>query len=286
VAQSTNSGDPTLHRFCTKSGNWIWLESKGMNRMNDSHIGGIIINAREVTERIHLEERLAVERQNYQRALTSAVIRAQEAERSQLGLELHDNVNQILTTVKLYNEMYLTGYVQDKELLVKSAQYTQDCINEIRSISKRLSAPTLGHISMQDSIRELVDSINLTQRLEILYLPKGVEQCCISQDLHLAVYRIVQEGLNNIIKYSQAKVACIELFRTKGKLHLQITDNGKGFDTTAKRLGIGITNMMTRAENLHGEFQLKSEPGKGCEISIAFPCEGCKVNGQPCCAML
>ncbi|HET7899203.1 MAG TPA: ATP-binding protein, partial [Flavisolibacter sp.] len=194
--------------------------------------------------------------------------------------ELHDNVNQILTTVKLYNEMYLTGYVKDISLLEKSARYTQDCINEIRSISKRLSAPMLGRISLQDSIRELIDSINLTGRLEIVYIPEGVDQCCISQDLHLTVYRIVQEALNNIIKYSQAQVACIEVRLKKGQLHLVITDNGKGFDTTAKRTGIGITNMKTRAENLQGVFRISSAPGKGCEIDISFPCENRRVQDK------
>lgn len=265
------------HRFLHRNGEWLWLETRCTDHYLTPSIQGILVNSRNITDRIKLQKKLNREMLNKQKEITSAVIKAQEAERSQMGLELHDNVNQILTTVKLYNEMYLTGYVQDKELLSKSAQYTQDCINEIRSISKRLSAPTLGRISMQDSVRELVDSINLTRRLEIIYMPKGVDGCCVSQDLHLAVYRIVQEGLNNILKYSQAKVACIELFRREQKLCLRITDNGQGFDTTAKRMGIGITNMKTRAENLHGEFHLKSEPGKGCEIEICFPCDGCTL---------
>lgn len=269
-----------LHRFLHKNGDWVWLETKGTNHLLTQSIQGVLVNSRNITDRVKLQKKLNREMLNKQKEITSAVIRAQEMERSQLGLELHDNVNQILTTVKLYNEMYLTGYMQDKELLVKAIQYTQDCINEIRSISKRLSAPTLGRISLQDSVRELVDSINLTKRLEVIYVPKGVDACCVSQDLHLAVYRIVQEGLNNIIKYSQAQMACIELFRRPGRLCLRITDNGQGFDTTARRMGIGITNMKTRAENLHGEFLLKSEPGKGCEIEISFPCDGCVLSGR------
>jgi signal transduction histidine kinase len=222
---------------------------------------------------VQLQKRLNRELITRQREITAAAIRAQESERSQLGLELHDNVNQILTTVKLYNEMYLTGYVQDRQLLVKATGYVQDCINEIRSISKRLSAPTLGKISLEDSIKELVSSINLTGRLEIIYVPKNLAMCQVSDDMHLAVYRIVQEGLNNIIKYSQAIIACIEITFEDQQLYLKISDNGKGFDTAAKRDGIGITNMKTRAENLQGTFQLKSAPGAGCEVTIVFPCE-------------
>ena len=267
------SGQSLQHRFLHKDGQWVWMESKGTNHLHDSAIRGLLVNSRNIDDRVQLQKRLNRELITRQREITAAAIRAQESERSQLGLELHDNVNQILTTVKLYNEMYLTGYVQDRQLLVKATGYVQDCINEIRSISKRLSAPTLGKISLEDSIKELVSSINLTGRLEIIYVPKNLAMCQVSDDMHLAVYRIVQEGLNNIIKYSQAIIACIEITFEDQQLYLKISDNGKGFDTAAKRDGIGITNMKTRAENLQGTFQLKSAPGEGCEVTIVFPCE-------------
>jgi PAS domain S-box-containing protein len=259
------------HRFRNKNDQWVWMESKGSNHLNNETLKGILVNSRNIDDRVRLQERLNQELMNKQKEITSAVIKTQEAERSQLGLELHDNVNQILTTVKLYNEMYLTGYLQDKELLVKSTQYTQDCINEIRNISKRLSAPTLGKISIKDSIKELINSINLTKRLEIIYLPHGIDQYAASEDLHLSLYRIVQESLNNIIKYSDAQVASVEIIRQEGSLILKICDNGKGFDTSTKRGGIGITNMKTRAENLNASFRLTSAPGRGCQIEICFP---------------
>ncbi|HWJ28241.1 MAG TPA: PAS domain S-box protein, partial [Flavisolibacter sp.] len=268
-------GDETAkgveHRFLHKNGTWVWLESKGTYRLNDSIIKGILVNSRNIDDRVKLQKRLSQELVNKQKEITSAVIRAQESERSQLGLELHDNVNQILTTVKLYNEMYLTGYIKDKQLLAKSSIYIQDCINEIRSISKRLSAPTLGKISLTDSIGELVDSINLTKRIEISYLPKGIDHISFSDDLHLAIYRIVQESLNNIIKYSNAQAAFIEIKADDVQLLLKISDNGKGFEVSQKSGGIGITNMKTRAENLNGSFTLNSAPGEGCQIEVCFP---------------
>jgi PAS domain S-box-containing protein len=259
------------HRFRNKNGQWVWMESKGSNHLNNETLKGILVNSRNINDRVQLQERLNQELMNKQKEITSAVIKAQEAERSQLGLELHDNVNQILTTVKLYNEMYLTGYLHDKELLVKSTQYTQDCINEIRNISKRLSAPTLGKISLKDSIKDLINTINLTKRFEIIYLPHGIDHYAASEDLHLSLYRIVQESLNNIIKYSDAQVASVEIIRQDSSLILKICDTGKGFDTTTKRGGIGITNMKTRAENLNASFRLTSAPGRGCQIEICFP---------------
>jgi PAS domain S-box-containing protein len=259
------------HRFLHKNGKWIWLESKGTYHIDNSTIKGILVNSRNIDDRVKLQKRLSQELVNKQKEITSAVITAQESERSQLGLELHDNVNQILTTVKLYNEMYLTGYIKDKQLLAKSSLYIQDCINEIRSISKRLSAPTLGKILLKDSIGELVESINLTKRIEISYIADGVDHHTISEDLHLAIYRIVQESLNNIIKYSYARAAVIEIMADESKLLLKISDNGKGFDEGKKSGGIGITNMKTRAENLNGNFQITSAPGQGCQIDVYFP---------------
>jgi signal transduction histidine kinase len=242
-----------------------------MNMMNNNTIGGIIINARDVTERKRLEERLAAEQKKHQREMTSAVIRAQETERSQLGRELHDNINQVLTTVKLYTEMIYDGIGDQKELIRKAGHHLQSCIDEIRSISKRLSAPTLGAISLEDSIKELVESINLTNRIEIIYNGTDISGLEIPQDIHLAIYRIIQEQLNNVLKYASASLVFITLKRNDNRVTLHITDNGKGFDLMARRTGIGITNMRTRAENLSGSFFINSAPEKGCQLQVSFP---------------
>jgi len=218
-----------------------------------------------------LQQKLDQEMIGKQREITSAIIRAQETERSQIALELHDNVNQLLTTVKLYNETFLAGAVQDKELLVKSNQYIQECITEIRNISKRLSMPTLGQISLQDSITELVDSINTMGSLTVEYCLEDTNPELISEDLHLAIYRIIQESLNNILKYARAQKVFIKVKNCPESLILTIGDDGVGFDVNARRSGIGITNMKTRAEQLNASFSIESAPGKGCKIQICFP---------------
>lgn len=258
------------HRFRRKDGQYVWLESKGTNHYSNPLIGGMIVNARDINSQIALQQKLEAAEKNKQKAVTSAVIKAQESERSKLGLELHDNVNQVLTTVKLYNEMYLSGYCEDRSLLERSSKYLQECINEIRSISKRLSAPTLGKITLHDTVNDLVESINLTNKLQIRYFSEGLIDLNPSEDLHLGVYRIIQEGLNNIIKYAQANMAEIRLEYYDNLLHLMIADDGKGFDISAKRSGIGITNMKTRAENLNGVFSIHSKVGEGCLIEASF----------------
>jgi signal transduction histidine kinase len=227
-----------------------------------------------------LEVRLAVKQKTEalkketklrQKLITEAVIYAQERERSQIGLELHDNVNQTLTTVKLYNEMAQDGLGESKMILQRSTNLLQACIDEIRSISKRLSAPTLGKIDLQDSIKELIESINLTNKLEIRYSIIGLEEVVISQELHLTIYRIIQEQLNNIIKHAEASQVAVELFNTPIGLQLYITDDGKGFDATSKQSGIGITNMKLRAESQNGSLSFNTAPQQGCQVLATFP---------------
>lgn len=271
VIQSKNSGKATPHRFLNAAGEWMWLESKGVNLLHDTNVEGIIINARNITDRIELQEQLDRELATRQKDITAAVIQAQEGERSQLGQELHDNVNQVLTTIKLYNEMLLDGIGNSKELLQKSVHHLQSCISEIRSISKRLSAPTLGKINLNDSIYELIESVNLTKKIAIHFSMPVDVALPVTQEIHLTIYRIIQEQLNNIIKHADATVVTIALLHCKKGFELIIQDDGKGFDVGAKRTGIGITNIITRAENVSGKVKIESSTGNGCKLTVTIP---------------
>lgn len=217
------------------------------------------------------------EAQKQHKLITEAVIQAQESERSLIGLELHDNINQVLTTVKLHNEMLLEGIGDPKVILPRTLQYLQNCINEIRGLSKRLSAPTLGKISLEESVKDLIDSINLTSKIKINRQISGMEASALSQDLHIGIYRILQEQLNNVLKHAEATEVTIQLERREDTLHLSIADNGKGFQVQNSQNGIGLMNMRTRAENLSGSFVVKSSPGQGCCVEVVVPC-----LPQPC----
>ncbi len=118
---------------------------------------------------------------------------------------------------------------------------------------------------------ELVESINLTSRLTIHYAFEGLEQEAISQDVHLTIYRIIQEQLNNIIKHANAHHVFIEISHTVQHLLLVIRDDGNGFNANQKRRGIGITNMITRAENMNGRLTIETAPSKGCILTVTLP---------------
>lgn len=230
--------------------------------------------SRSLNEEIQ-KQKAAREKEAKQRhkLITEAVIRAQEKERSLIGLELHDNINQVLTTVKLYNEMVLQGVAEPETLLPRSMNFLQDCINEIRSLSKRLSAPTLGKISLEESVKDLIDSINATSKVKITREISGLNQEMLKQELHTGIYRILQEQLNNVIKHADASEVWVRLERKENNIQLSVVDNGKGFCASKDKTGIGLMNMQTRAENLNGSFELESEPGRGCRVSVVLPCD-------------
>lgn len=221
----------------------------------------------DITQRKQLEKQLEEERLK----TTKAVIAAQERERGIVSQELHDNVNQVLTTVKLYTEICRDGLGNTKEIMDKSIKLLQDSINEIRSLSKRLSAPSIGNINLSESVRELIDAIRATNRFEVFLDTTGIDGLELDHEIHLGIYRILQEHLTNILKHAKASEVKILLDFIDGKISLMVYDNGLGFDPKKKSNGIGITNMKTRAESLNGSLTFDSTPGHGCRLTIVLP---------------
>ncbi|RYY63786.1 MAG: PAS domain S-box protein [Chitinophagaceae bacterium] len=228
--------------------------------------------ATDITERKRLQEQLDEEMRERQQMITAAAIKAQESERALVSQELHDNVNQVLTTVKLYTELVRDGIGDQQELMNKSVDLLQRSITEIRSLSKRLSAPSLGNIRLRDSVHELTNAVAATNQLQVSLDTEALNDADVEQDVHLAVYRILQEQLTNVLKHAGATTVEIRFDRKGCQLEMQVQDNGKGFDPRRRSNGIGITNMMTRAESVHGFLQLDTAPGQGCSLMVRVPC--------------
>lgn len=232
---------------------------------------GLSIFFRDITEAKLKLKRINEAKEARQKNVTAAVLRTQESERSSIGRMLHDGVNQVLTTIKLYNEMCIAEKGDYKELLKKSNQMLVSTINEVRDLSKKLSAPTLGDIEAADSINELVNNFTKSSELDITTNTEDIEGIEITQDLHLAMYRIIQEHINNIIEFGNAETAHITIRRTNKTLSLMIVDDGNGFDAAIQNKSIDIDNMIGRAESLDGLLRLISLPGNGSTLLVTFP---------------
>ncbi|HEX9509233.1 MAG TPA: PAS domain S-box protein [Puia sp.] len=226
----------------------------------------VIIN--DVTERVRLEKELAFQQKLKQQQITEVVLGAQERERFELGQELHDNINQILATSKLYLDVAIEDKEPRIELLIKSRKNISMAIEEIRKLSKELITPTLNDLGLIQSIKELIRSIQTVKKMKIRLNIFGLDENSLLPEQKLNVYRIIQEQLNNILKHAQASTVEIELNKVKEQISLQVKDDGKGFDPRARRKGIGISNIISRAELYNGKVEIESAPGKGCRLEV------------------
>ncbi|WP_394767120.1 PAS domain S-box protein [Ferruginibacter sp.] len=217
--------------------------------------------ARDVTENIRRDQEI-----------TKAIMNAQEQERSQIGAELHDNVNQILAGVLLNLGMTKVKPISEqKEWVDTSMSNIHLAISEIRKLSHRLSPVSVDDNSLKETFTSLLKSINVNNQYKIKFIIKEVDELEIIGDIQLNLYRILQEQLNNIMKYAKATVIEVSLRLQSNAIQLRIYDNGIGFDTKHSKNGIGLSNIKKRSQLFSGNFFLNSSPGNGCEIIVEIP---------------
>lgn len=223
----------------------------------------------DITQQKKLEEIVEQEKIIKQKEITEAVFVAQENERSEIGRELHDNVNQLLGATRLYIDMAKNDEVNRQSLLTNASTFTLNAIEEIRKLSKTLITPLIKEIGLADSIKDLIEEIMLVHPIDIISELKFIEEG-LSDKFKLNIFRIVQEQINNVLKHAQAKKININIEDNYGKLLLSIIDDGVGFDTNKRKRGVGLTNIKSRSELYNGIAQLTSEPTKGTSLSIIF----------------
>ena len=233
---------------------------------DNNGIWGMLGFAHEITDRVELLE----EKINHQREMAEAIISVQEKERNEIGKELHDNVNQILTTAKLHLECMGNGVIDKETHRRTSIDLIVTAINEIRRLSKSLVPPTLKDAGLIQCIEELISDVNSLKTVHVSLDHSNINEELLEDSLKLTVFRIIQEQLTNILKYSQASSATIQLIQKKNDLQMNIIDDGKGFDTTQHRKGVGITNIINRVDIYQGQVLIESSPGNGCRLSIDF----------------
>ncbi|RYF86006.1 MAG: PAS domain S-box protein, partial [Chitinophagaceae bacterium] len=191
-------------------------------------LGGVALD---ITKRVELEQLLAEDEARKKQEIIQAIINAQEKERTELAYELHDNVNQILSSSKLMLEVAGEKPELSKEFNQRGLTYLQEAIHEIRKISHNLTPTSLRDISLEVAVDDVVKSINMTGKLKVKYsksiLPRTTE---ITPEKQLAILRIIQEQFNNILRHAQAETVYISLSITEFLLTLDIRDDGTGFD--------------------------------------------------------
>ncbi len=230
----------------------------------------MIGSKRDITQQKELESKLIEVEIEKQIGINKAMIEGQEKEKIELSQELHDNINQLISTSKLYMEVAKRG-ATNTEMIDRAIETLSIAVQEIRKLSKSLNPATVNQLQFVDAVEQLIFDIEETEKLEIDFDHSEFDYNITLPQLNLYLYRIVQEQLNNVIKYAKTDKATIVLKNNEHYLYLRIADNGVGFDTNLHRKGIGINNIINRVTLFKGLIDIDSAPGKGCAIEINIP---------------
>lgn len=227
-----------------------------------------------------LEARLEQEMNLKERQIADASDEARETERSDIGKELHDNVNQLLGASQLYMNMAKEGGEDIEMLLARSSEYTQTAIEAIRKLTHALTSDILVNLGLREAMDNIVRDTMEIHPVRITCAITGFRENNVNSRFKMNIFRVVQEQLNNIIKHAKATSVEITLKQNKVSFILCIADNGVGFDATKKGGGIGLKNIKSRAASYNGSAEFISVPGKGCTLNVSIPVSELLLPGR------
>ena len=215
-----------------------------------------------------------------QQAFSRSLIESQERERKRIATDLHDSLGQDLMLINNRVTLLVAKVADPSEVTRQAGEIsatTHRAIAEMRAIAEALRPPDLEHIGITKAIEWLADKVaaGVSQTRISAELDRIDGLLKAEQEIHL--YRIIQEGLNNVVKHASASRAILEVKREPTSIRVSLFDNGKGFDVqhphadTGSRTGIGFSSMSERARVLGGELDIQSDPGRGTRLTVDIP---------------
>jgi PAS domain S-box-containing protein len=273
------TGQPVRQEIKVKA-NDIWLSFVvSFDPILDSSgaVTGLVCAAFDITRQRQLE---VTQRENEIRMATQQrLLETREDERIKIAREVHDGPLQTLMVMSL--EIHnLKESMRDESLKVELELLQgslRGAVRELRQVVNELRPPTLSKIGLLQALREQIEEIR--KRYPALDLTTDIDEAVndLSDPLSLAVYRICQESLHNIVHHSNATEAVIYLSQSKDQVVLIVRDNGIGFSVTNDFTKLtagkhyGLAGMRERAEAMGGSLEIDSKPGRGTEIKACFP---------------
>jgi signal transduction histidine kinase/Tfp pilus assembly protein PilF len=205
---------------------------------------------------------------------THAVLEGEEKERGRLARDLHDGLGGILSGVKLKLTNFKGNYIinqENVEIFDHALDLLDNSIKELRRVAHNMMPEALLKFGLKDALQDFCSSICLDKKLNIAFKFYG-EPGRFENALETTVYRIGQELVNNAIKHANATEIFVQLIQESIRVHLTVTDNGCGFDTSMinNLKSAGLQNIRARVQSFNGQFDIDSKPGKGTEIAVEF----------------
>lgn len=210
-------------------------------------------------------EFLALQNEMEQR-LTRKYINGLETERQRLAGELHDDVCNSLLAL----EMSIRAEFKNTNDLPHQVYELSEISRRIRNVSHELMPPVFQYASIDEMLYDYLMHLKPRQNAEINYhSTEGINWNLIPREIGFEFYRIVQEAVNNAVKYAEANCIEVNLQLNRQNLSVTISDDGKGFDTNKKVRGIGLNTIAQRVSSINGSLDLVSEIGKGTQMEIS-----------------
>ncbi len=219
---------------------------------------------KEISDRIKARE---LEDELEKRRITS-LIEGQEHERSRLAREIHDGIGQMLNLIKIKTQSIKDGVIND-ELLPLLNQ----TLDEVRTISEDLHPSRLSDFSIEKNIEKLIEQFNANADINFSFSCTDVPALDLTSKTH--IFRIVQEGISNVIKHSKARECAVQLYGMDNSLQLTIEDDGVGYSIQSRPQAAGahhgIQNIQYRVNSMDGTFTVDSSEQNGTMILINIP---------------
>ena len=255
------------YRVRRKDGEYRWILDDGVPRFNtDGTFAGYIGSCLDITDRKLAEESLAT--------IGRRLIEAQEAERTWIGRELHDDINQRLALVAnelaQWSQNVSTNEVTEpvRHILAHIAEIAED----VQGLSHRLHSSKLEYLGLASAAESFCRELSEKTGVQIVFEHAGIPRN-LSKEVSLCLFRVLQEGLQNAVKHSGVRNFAVHLQGTGESIELTVTDSGRGFEVqdASTRHGLGLISMRERLQLVCGELSVKSQPGAGTTIRARVP---------------
>jgi hypothetical protein len=228
----------------------------------------ILYRNRQLKNKQEQDEREAIFRQE----ILKTQVEIQEQTLEHISQEIHDNITQVLSFVKLsLGNVGNTLEESKKAKIIESRELVAQTITDLRDLSKSLSFEHIAQIGLLKTVEKEVERINKSGLVEVLFLTEG-QSFSLGEQRELVLFRILQEGINNALKHAGAKHFKISLQYRPDLFNLTLEDDGSGFSTNLlnNQSGSGLRNIKNRAVLIGGNATIDSAPGAGCRINVTL----------------
>ncbi len=259
-----------------KDGNCFWADYSSYPIIEKKEVKGAVIVFRDITERKRIKEQV--------RILGHQLLKAQEDERRKLSRELHDTIGQNLLALKMSLDSHCVALAERvpefKPKALELSRFIQQTVQDVRDMAHYLRPSSLEQLGLVEASLQYCEEFSATTHIEVDFSATGINESQFDYDTKITLYRLIQEGLNNIKKHSGASQVTIRLVSSFPNIILRVEDNGKGFDVNnwfdlaVKEKRLGLISMEERVSMLRGQMKIESQPGKGTKILIEVPSQG------------